>query len=803
VRGDRLDARTDIYSLAATLYYLLAGKAPFEGGDAASTLARIVADPAPPLRNLRPEISKALERVVLRGLERQRERRWQTMEEFRDALLPFVPGNLSKGGMGIRFGAFLLDYLVTVPLSWITVAVLIWSQLMIIRFDAMQEQQSVWVQVLSSLPQALYYAVLEGWFGFSVGKWLLNLRVYRTNSGEPPGLGRGLVRACVFFLILGIPVHLSQQIVTPQAIMRNPLLALLTPLSSLIGVGLVLCTMRARNGYRGVHEFLSGTRVVMLPWRKRRKKYRAAVQRSLLRPEGMPGRVGPYAILGALRWSDSEKILVGEDKALARKVWVQLRPPDDPGLSHVRRDVARTTRLRWLASGADAGVHWDAFLAPRGCLLTDAVAAGGRITWTEARPLLEDLTDELLAAHDDGTLPEHLAIEQIWMQPNGHLQLLDVAIADADPGSVDRLEAPGPDVESPDDDQRSLTLLTKAAVLALEPPTTKRQPGKDRIRAPMPLHAARFLNRLVGTPRPYKSLTDFHDDLVASREQSTEVSRVRRLGHVLALTLFLLAGVGCCLFPIIFSPSVRHVVSLDQQIRSAEKTLSALDQNTPLELASQLVQPDGWSRLRGVAQWQSDVALRGRLQQRLVEYRGEHKLWQDTLHWPGRQLAGFVTLPAQTSQALRRDAERILATEGRSNVGNQEMVAVSLIIICIWPVLAAVWAFLWRGGLTYLMTGIVVVRRDGRKAARWQCAWRAFLFWAPLFALQAATILFDYWFWKIGDPQVQGFPAWLPLLASLAFCAPPLVLVGYIVLALWSPTRSWHDRLAGTLLMPR
>jgi hypothetical protein len=213
------------------------------------------------------------------------------------------------------------------------------------------------------------------------------------------------------------------------------------------------------------------------------------------------------------------------------------------------------------------------------------------------------------------------------MQPNGHLQLLDVAIADADPGSVDRLEAPGPDVESPDDDQRSLTLLTKAAVLALEPPTTKRQPGKDRIRAPMPLHAARFLNRLVGTPRPYKSLTDFHDDLVASREQSTEVSRVRRLGHVLALTLFLLAGVGCCLFPIIFSPSVRHVVSLDQQIRSAEKTLSALDQNTPLELASQLVQPDGWSRLRGVAQWQSDVALRGRLQQRLVEYRGEHKLW--------------------------------------------------------------------------------------------------------------------------------------------------------------------------------
>jgi hypothetical protein len=101
------------------------------------------------------------------------------------------------------------------------------------------------------------------------------------------------------------------------------------------------------------------------------------------------------------------------------------------------------------------------------------------------------------------------------------------------------------------------------------------------------------------------------------------------------------------------------------------------------------------------------------------------------------------------------------------------------------------------------MTGIVVVRRDGRKAARWQCAWRAFLFWAPLFTLQAAAILLEHWFWTIGDPLVQGLPAWLPTLASLALIAIPLVLAGYMVVALWSPTRSWHDRLAGTLLMPR
>ena len=49
--------------------------------------------------------------VVLRGLERDRSRRWRDLEEFRQALLPFVPGQLSMGSMGFRIGAYMLDYL--------------------------------------------------------------------------------------------------------------------------------------------------------------------------------------------------------------------------------------------------------------------------------------------------------------------------------------------------------------------------------------------------------------------------------------------------------------------------------------------------------------------------------------------------------------------------------------------------------------------------------------------------------------------------------------------------------------------
>ena len=52
-RSSALDGRTDVYSTAATLFFLLTGRAPFDKGDASATMARIVTDPAPSARQLR------------------------------------------------------------------------------------------------------------------------------------------------------------------------------------------------------------------------------------------------------------------------------------------------------------------------------------------------------------------------------------------------------------------------------------------------------------------------------------------------------------------------------------------------------------------------------------------------------------------------------------------------------------------------------------------------------------------------------------------------------------------------------
>jgi serine/threonine-protein kinase len=88
LRGKALDARTDIYSLALMTFEMLTGKLPFEGRTQQEMMiARLRNDPIP-LRKMRPDLDfpAPVEKVLLKGMERSPDDRYQTAPEFADAL---------------------------------------------------------------------------------------------------------------------------------------------------------------------------------------------------------------------------------------------------------------------------------------------------------------------------------------------------------------------------------------------------------------------------------------------------------------------------------------------------------------------------------------------------------------------------------------------------------------------------------------------------------------------------------------------------------------------------------------------
>jgi non-specific serine/threonine protein kinase len=86
VRGEVLDARTDLFSFGAVLYEMASGRQVFGGGASGAIIEAILARSPVPVRSINPNVSRRLEEIISKALHKDRDRRYQYAAHLRTDL---------------------------------------------------------------------------------------------------------------------------------------------------------------------------------------------------------------------------------------------------------------------------------------------------------------------------------------------------------------------------------------------------------------------------------------------------------------------------------------------------------------------------------------------------------------------------------------------------------------------------------------------------------------------------------------------------------------------------------------------
>jgi eukaryotic-like serine/threonine-protein kinase len=769
IRGEPLDVRADIYSVGATLYCLLTGRPPFDDKELLTLVTRIGTEVPQSPRTVRPCVPSALAAVTLSCLAKDRAARLPTYAELTDRLRPFSSTAPTPATLGRRVLANIVDRQI------ITLASVMPVNVYLLASGAVSPGAQRWLDALQLTALVAYYTVLEGYWSASIGKRLCRLRVIG-RDGQPPGLSRALARTLLFELsaagLLFLPA-LEDRLVGQPGFGAT----LLSLASYVVLRGLLFSTARRRNGFAGVHELVSGTRVV----ERVRETARAVLDERLeAKPaRTSPPRIGPYDIVGTLGATDVGELLVGFDTVLRRRVWVHALVPGAPPVAPLVRDLSRPGRLRWLGGRRREAENWDAYEALDGLPFAPVIRVSQ--PWRRVKHWLQDLAREIDSGLPDGSLPS-LTLDRIWITGEGRARLLDFNTPGSPAGA-----AAAPAVSVPDAQDFLAAVATRA--LGSDASAASPFPGSPH-RAVVPLSVSMWIHTLA--TRGFTSFQDVVGSITSLMSRPDTVTRWRRAASiapcaagpavcaVIAALTITLAQQAITPDVAVLSVSLRELMSLpSQRVGDAARYRSALEVSIADRVAPMVADERAWHS--------PIVTLSMGRFRRLAE-----QILADHPHVSPDERAAATSALGSFLERQERAARSPLWTLFPIVVRVQLMLFLTM--VAVFGILAPL---LFRGGILMRALGIAVVTRTGEELSPLRAAGRGLIAWLPLIALVALLFRINPQRYGLSDSW-QQFPLTIVAVAALGMIA-----LGGVLWAVLRPERGLQDRIAGTWLVPR
>ena len=289
------DIRSDIYSVGATLHYLLTARDPHSEGEAPA-VAVLSRDTRGPM----PGVPRKLGKIVRQCLAQSPARRPQSYARLSTLLVPFSSAAQVPAAPGLRVLAGIIDMAVlrvgsVLPL----LAVIQWN--VPVTLFGMAAAHAILI--------LCYFVLSETIWSASPGKLVLGLRVIRADR-RPLGAGRVCVRAAVWCMAT-VPGFVAWLVFGPRGLGTvtsgaGALGYFAANAGLLTGFSLLFVTARRSNGFAGLHDLVTHTRVV--------SKLALAPRPSLQVIESRPPvassatRFGPFVVLDEVSEAD---VLVG------------------------------------------------------------------------------------------------------------------------------------------------------------------------------------------------------------------------------------------------------------------------------------------------------------------------------------------------------------------------------------------------------------------------------------------------------------------------------------------------------------